>query len=290
MKRVILSLLAAFALSSSPVSAIAADDLQPFVMGSSGSGNLAGKVGETKSALEGAGFEVVGDYSPYSGAHVIIVTNGALKQAAAGSEHGGFGAVMRVGVTDADGQVQVSYTNPAYWAAIYRMNSDLASVTTDLSKALGSDGSFGYAKGFSTGDLKDYHYMAFMPYFDDPEEVGSFSSQADGVSKMESNLKAGKGGTALVYRVDIPGKSTLFGVAIKSGVGADKSVMDKVDTGKMRHTAHLPYEVLIEGGKAYILHGKFRIAASFPELGMGTFMSISDAPGAIEETMEAAAK
>ena len=289
MKLTILSVFAAFALATASFFATAGDALQPFVMGSSGAGDLAGKVGEAKGALEGAGFEVVGDYSPYVGAHVIVVTNAALKKAAGGSEHGGFGSVMRVGVTDVEGQIQVSYTNPAYWAAAYRMSSDLGPVSADLSKALGAGDAFGYPKGFSADDLKRYHYMAFMPYFDDQEDVGDFGSQAAAVSKMESNLKAGKGGTALVYRLDLA-NATLFGVEMKEGAGADATVMSKIDTGKMRHTAHLPYEVLVEDGKAYILHGKFRIAVSFPELTMGSFMSISDVPGAITDTMEAAAK
>lgn len=292
MKRVILSLFAALSLVFTPLlTHAAADDLQPYVLASSSAGTVDGKVAEVKSALAGAGFEVVGDYRPYAGAAVVVVTSDDLKKTAGMTEHGGFGAAVRVGVTELDGKVQASYTNPAYWAAAYRMKGSLDSVSAAMRKALGAESTFGYSKGFSSDDLRGYHYMMMMPYFDDADELGSFASQTAAVSAVEANLKAGKAGTGMVYRVDLPGgKATLFGVSFATGTPADKDVMGIVDGGKMRHTAHLPYEVLVEGGKVYALHGKFRIAIAFPELTMGTFMKISGVPGAITETLQAIAK
>ena len=292
MKRAILSLFAVLSMVIAPLAAQAgADDLQPYVLASNGAGTVDGKVADVKSALSGAGFEVVGDYRPYAGAAVVVATSAELKKTAGMTEHGGFGAVVRVGITEADGKVQVSYTNPAYWAAAYRMKGNLDGVSAAMKKALGAESSFGYGKGFSSDDLRGYHYMMMMPYFDDADELGSFGSQAAAVKAVEANLKAGKGGTGMVYRVDLPGgKATLFGVSFGSGSAADKAVMGIIDGGKMHHTAHLPYEVLVEGGKVYALHGKFRIAIAFPELTMGTFMKISDVPGAITETLEVIAK
>jgi hypothetical protein len=63
--------------------------------------------------------------------------------------------------------------------------------------------------------------------------------------------------------------------------------MSAIDTDDLRHSAHLPYEVLVSGKHVYMLHGKFRIAQSFPDLGMGSFMNISAAPDAIENTIKA---
>ena len=290
MKRVILSLFAALSMVIAPLTAQAgADDLQPYVLASNAAGSVDGKVADVKSALSGAGFEVVGDYRPYAGSAVVVATSADLKKAAGMSEHGSYGAVVRVGITDADGKVQVSYTNPAYWAAAYRMKGSLDGVSAALKTALGAESTFGYAKGFSVDDLNGYHYMFAMPYFDDADELGSFGSQAAAVKAVEANLNAGKGGTGMVYRVDL-GKATLFGVSFASGTAADKAVMGHVDGGKLRHTAHLPYELLVEDGKVYALAGKFRIAIAFPELTMGTFMKISDVPGAISDTLEGVAK
>ena len=52
-----------------------AERVQPFILASSGPGDLAGAVSATKSKLSGAGFEVVGTYAPYSGAEIIIFKN-----------------------------------------------------------------------------------------------------------------------------------------------------------------------------------------------------------------------
>ena len=71
---------------------------------------------------------------------------------------------------------------------------------------------------------------------------------------------------------------------------ADKTIMEKIDVHGTRHTAHLPYEILVSGEKAYTLSGKFRIALSFPDLSMmgaGSFMEIMDAPPAIKDSLSA---
>ena len=106
-------------------SVLANDLMKPFVLGSKGPGTVADKAAAAKTALAAQGFTVVGSYSPYPNATVIVVTNDELKSNAAASEHGGFGAVQRVSVTKVGNDVQVSYTNPVYMAAGYRMKGDL---------------------------------------------------------------------------------------------------------------------------------------------------------------------
>jgi hypothetical protein len=143
-------------------------------------------------------------------------------------------------------------------------------------------------KGMSAKKLGKYHYMMAMPYFDDHIELVTGVDHQSVLGMVERGLAASKG-VNKVYRIDIPGKEeSVFGVAIVEGKGADQTVMAATDTGVLRHTPHLPYELLVSGNKAYILHGKFRIAQSFPDLGMGTFMKISGAPNAIEETIKEA--
>ena len=95
---------------------------------------------DVKTALQGQGFEVVGAYSPYPNATVIVVTSGDLKAKAAKSDFGGYGAIERVAVTKVKDKIQVSYTNPPYWAAAYRMTDNLADVKARLESALGKKG------------------------------------------------------------------------------------------------------------------------------------------------------
>lgn len=261
--------------------------LKPYVLANPGTGALAEQVTAAKTALSGAGFEVVGEYAPYANAHLIVVTDDALKANAAQSDLGAFGAAQRVAVTQIGDEVQISYTNPRYMANAYRMKGELEGEAKKLETALGAQSEFGSEKGLTAESLRKYHYMPMMPYFTDPEELASFASQQEALAAVEKGVAAQKAVT-LVYRVDLSGKEeTVMGFGIKEGEGSDEVVMKAADTGKLRATAHLPYEMVISGGKVYMLHGRFRIAQSFPDLGMGTFTKIMSAPDAIEKALKA---
>jgi hypothetical protein len=269
----------------------AAVPLFPYVLGHVVTGEITEVAGEVEAALEEAGFEVVGGYSPYEGAQVVVVTHPELLSTAARSEMGGFAAALRIGVTENAGKIEVSYSNPAWVANVCRLDGDLEPVTRALATALGREREFGSKKGKEARQLRKYHYMAFMPYFDDTVDLAAHPTHEQAVESVETGLAAGKAGTSKVYRVDVPGKEeVLFGVALTTGKGADEAVMATTDTGELKHTPHLPYELLVSGSKVYALHGKFRIAQSFPDLGMGTFMKISGAPNAIRDALKAAAE
>lgn len=260
--------------------------LKPFVLASTGPGTIEARLAEVKTALSQEGFEVVGEYAPYKGAHVVVVTSAALRSKAALSEFGGYGAAQRVSLTETAKGLQVAYTNPLYMAQAYRMKDSLADVSAALEKALGRENEFGSEDGIKAAKLRKYHYMMMMPYFDDHVKFGTHASHDEALQAVEANLAARKGGCSKVYRVDVAGKKeSLFGVAITEGDGADATVMKVIDTAEQKATAHLPYELIVSDGKVYMLHGKFRIAVNFPDLGMGTFMKISGAPGDIEDKL-----
>ena len=269
-----------------------AEGLKPFVLGAEPQqADLEQAVAATKTGLQGQGFEVVGSYAPYPNAVVIVVTSEVLKAYAAKSDFGGYGAAMRVAVTKVKDKVQVSYVNPPYWAAAYRMKDTLEDVKTKLAAALGKQKEFGSADGVTEKGLRKYNYMMGMEKFDslDKHELAEFKTYAEAVAAVEAGLAAGKAGVTKVYRVDVPGKEeAVFGVAIAKGKGADKYIMDYIDFGDVKSTAHLPYEILVSGNKVYHLFARFRIAISFPDLSMmgsNSFMSIMSAPGAIKDSL-----
>jgi hypothetical protein len=276
--------------------AMAADALMPFVLAYKTTGDVSKVAADVKGKLTAGGFQVVGEYSPYAGADIIVVTNDALKAAAAKSERGGYGAAQRVAVTKNGDDVEVTYTNPVYMAAVYRMAGDLADVRAQLEKALGAESDFGTEKKLTADELRKYHYTVMMEYFDDPSELAEYGSHDEAVKAVEAALAAGEGGTAKVYRIDIPGKEeTVFGVALK-GVNAedcsgDEFIMNRIDKSTPRHTAHLPYEILVNGNEAEALYGRFRLAINWSDLPMvasesgATFFSIMCAPNAIEEAL-----
>ena len=265
--------------------------MKPFVLAQRASGEPAAVVADVKAKLGQAGFQVVGSYSPYDGATVVVVTSDELLGAAAKNRFGAYGAVQRVSVTKVGDEVQVAFTNPAYMQAGYRMTGDISGVGAKLAAALGKVEEFGPKDAMTDKKLRKYHYMVGMQYFDDPSELGTFGSQAEAVAAVEAGLAAKKGGASKVYRVDVPGADeTVFGVALTDGCGADKNVMGQIDFKPLRSTAHLPYELIVSKGEVFALHARFRIAVNFPDLSMmgdNSFMRIKCAPGSIEKALKA---
>ena len=276
-------------------SAASAEDviLKPFVLASKGEGTLVEKSAQVKTALTTAGFTVVGEYAPYAGADIVIVTNDELKKNAAASEFGGYGAAQRVAITEVGKEVQVSYTNPVYMSNVYRMQGDLSGVAASLATALGKVEEFG-AQGMTAKQARKYHYTIGMEYFNEPSVLAEYGSYEEAVQAVDAKLANNKNGVSKVYRVDIPGKQeSVFGVGLK-GSGDNKNmddqyIMKEIDFRDVKSTAHLPYEVLVSGNKVYALYARFRIAINFPDLSMmgsHSFMNIMKAPEAIRHALQ----
>jgi hypothetical protein len=266
---------------------IAADMIRPFLAADPPADELDQAREMVITGLAEVGLDIVGEYSPYKGVAIIATTNDQLKNNAVASEFGSYGAVLRFSLTETPAGLQFACQNPTWMANSFRLKNDLSSLTTLLGSELGLNRPYGSEDGKSSKELRKYHYMMMMPYFDDQLDLAEFSSQDAATNTVVTNLEAGSAGCSLVYRIDLSNGDVLLGVGISEGKGADQTVMETVDFAELRQSAHLPYEMLIHDGKAYALHAKFRIANSFPDLTMGTFMKIVSAPGAIEESLKA---
>jgi hypothetical protein len=260
-------------------------ELKPFVLAERASGDPAAVVAAAKAKLTGAGFRIAGTYAPYDGATVLAVTSDALLAAAAKNRFGAYGAVQRVTVTKVGDEVQVAFTNPSYMQHGYRMAGDLSGVAGQLAAALGKLEEYGPKDGRTPKQLRKYHYMVGMEYFDEPTTLGKFGSQEEAVAAIEAGLAAKAGGASKVYRVDVPGADeTVFGVALTQGCSGDGFIMKEIDFKPLRSTGHLPYELVVSKGEVYALYARFRIAVNFPDLAMmgsNSFMKIRCAPDAI---------
>jgi len=286
-----LSSLALAVMASLASAAQAADaPLKPFVLAQKGAGDPAALVTEVKGKLAAAGFQVVGSYDPFPGATVLAVTSDELKGVAAMSKGGAYAAAQRVTVTKVGDELQVAFTNPTYMQHAYRLKGDLGPVAQKLAAALGQVEEYGPKDGKSPKDLKGYHYMFGMPYFDEPSDIAAFGSHEQAVKAVEAGLAGSRGGTKQVYRIDLPGtEETVFGVALSEGCSGDERIMKEIDVKPLRSTGHLPYEVLVSGKEVKALHAKFRIAVNFPDLSMmgaHSFMNIRCAPDAIEDALK----
>jgi len=114
------------------LNASADTQIKPFVLATSTGSSFEQAVASSRSSLTTAGFEILGEYSPYPEASIIIFTNTQIKNIATKSERGGYGGALRLAITKVNDEVQVTYTNPVYWANAYRLSDNLQSVSNLL--------------------------------------------------------------------------------------------------------------------------------------------------------------
>lgn len=277
---------------------VVADDTyhKPFIVASAGPGTLAEQTQSTVEALEAAGFEVAGQYSPVEGTNIVVVTNDELKKIASVSDRGGYAAGQRVSISEAGDNIEVGYMNPIYIQYGYRLKGDMQPVYDALVESLGKTDACGAAgKKMTAKKLGKYHYMMGMQYFDDPSKLGSFDSYEAAIAAVEEGLAKPDDALTQVYRIDIPGKEqTVFGVGMKK-TGEDDADLDSefqmgvVDFEGCKKRAYFPYEVLVDGNKVEALHMRFRMALHFPNLSMmgeHGFTKLMSAPGVIEKELE----
>ena len=283
-----------------------ATNYKPYTLGTVTDQTIAQIKPAVEANLKKNGFTIIGSYSPAEEKNraVTVVTNKDLVDAV--TKIGGltgFAASFRIAYTTdpKTKKTTVSYMTPKYWGIAY-FREDFKKVSTNydnLSKSITKvfagyqdykGTTFGSEDGISADDLEDYQYMWGMPEFDDTVELNDFDSYKAAVTKIDANMKKGIKNLELVYAIEIPGKDLkVYGIAMK-GENGEKSFLSTIDFGKQKHTAFLPYQILVDGDEVHMLHGKYRIALSFPDLSMGTFTKIIFTPGNIEDLMESATK
>lgn len=277
-----------------------AQNLKPYVLALETTDNISELKDKLSTNLQQNGIEVVGQYQPANDANrwIFIFTSPELKSAV--KEVGaltGFAASLRVAITRENGKTLVSYTNPEYWGNAYfrndfpKVSGHYAKLSGKLEKTMEATGSFknisfGSEEGLSEKKLRKYHYMFAMPYFDDTVELQSFDSYQTAKNKIETATKEKNTNLEMLYKIEIPEKNmALYGFEIKGEKGEAK-FLPIIDIGSPKHTAFLPYEVLVMGNEVHMLHGRYRIAIAFPDLTMGTFSKIMSTPGDIEDSLE----
>lgn len=249
---------------------------------------------DVAKVLTDKGFEVLGTYHPEgkSSLGVLVFTRGDLKKAVvAARKRGIHAAVVRVGFVSKAGKTTISFTNPDYFNYAYLQDdvkkaTSLRKITSDVKAAFRSMGSLrGFGGRLEDGKLKKYRYMVGMEGFRNPVELQTFSSFKTGVSKIQRDLKQKEGQTKLVYSIiDEKNQVAMFGVGL---MNRDKGEPHFLPIIGEDHVAALPYEIVLIGKEAQMLHGRFRIALHWPELTMGTFSKIMSTPGDIKDLLGA---
>lgn len=246
---------------------------------------------KVKLQLINAGYKIVGTYKPNSVVNIFIATNSTILNAAAKSKYGGFGAGVRVSLTQVKSNVQVSHNNPTYMAVAYNMKSYLSSTRKKLAKTLGYVKDFG-GKGIPAKKLGDYNYALGLEGFTGFMDLAKYKSYKAALAFVESGFKKNIKGMKKVYRIDIPGKKqSIFGISLTNDIQDqkflnDSFVMDIIDNKELRRSAHLPYELMVADNRVIVMHPHYRLAINFPDLrmfGKHSFGKLMDLPYIYEE-------
>jgi len=273
----------------------AQEELSPYFKVAEIKGNMKDVGTQITEAITESGWEVIGEYNPANKEDMAVIcfTGDELKNLSLQfKDRGALASVMRVGLMRHGDTVTVSILNPeyvflAYWGE--QMNGQEKELNVMSEKVKNIFTRFGVLEPFGgmeeKEDLPHYHYMMMMPYFDDPVELREFGSFDQGVETIRKNLEAGTAHTVKVFEQTFEGKEiAVFGIGLWDREDGEAAFLPTIGES---HLANLPYEIILQGKEATMLHGKYRIALYWPDLKMGTFMKISGTPGDIEDMMKA---
>jgi uncharacterized protein (DUF302 family) len=223
--------------------------------------------------LKAAGFEIIAAVPlDKKGTLISIVfTNKALQEMAAKPKKG-FAASLRV-LVDSKAK-RISITNPLYITkGFLQKDFDKSKAKAELTKL--ND----HFKGLKNSDdalkfqlLPNYRFMKGMPTYNDMVEVAQGN---DLLERAKANKK-------VLFEERLPNGATLIGVKLSKRAGKFPA---RIGTN---NAALLPYPVLIENNKAYILDPKYYISVMYPKLKMSEFMTIATVPDAIIKDCERA--
>jgi len=272
-----------------------AQSLSPYYYCGSIKGNISSVYDATKSALLSKDFKIIGTYHPEGKSNYKLIAytrkdlyNYVLKS----KNRGGLAAVLRIGLRETNGQVELTMLNPEYIFNAYLqeniepMATQLKNISNQAKIAMKKLG--GELKPFGGSidikDLRKYKYMMGMQDFNDPVVLRTFSSFDEGVEIIKNNLQNKVGNTAKVYSLVFPtSKVAVFGIALNDKEHGEAHFLPIIGE---KHICAMPYEIILQGKEASMLHGRYRIALNWPLLSMKTFTKIMTTPGQIENTLK----
>lgn len=248
-------------------------------------------------ALEADGFQILGEYNPGNQQHlsVIAFTNNELKETTFSLDNrAALASVLKVGMVTKDNSTSLFLLNPEYMFYAYlqdkmddtQTKAKLMSVDEKVKKTLRSVGTKfeGTGGNLEIKKLKNYRYMFGMQDFNDPVDLNEFSSFKEGVNKIQNSLNAKKGNTIKVYEIIENEKEiAVFGIGLLDMEDGEAHFLKIIGEN---HVAAMPYEIILQGKEASMLHGRFRFALYWPELTMGTFTKIMSTPGDVKDFMK----
>ena len=274
--------------------------LQPYIL----AGETGTSVQETISLIKKSFFmkdqiEIIGEYNPKleNEGHILILSDSNIDKAVKlGNDFSAISSIFRLAVFKKGEQTYISYQNPHYWGNLYFQDkyNSIKEYLINFEKQLKISlpkmrgvfyQHYGSHQNFTDKDLQNYHYMFGMEYFTDNIILGKFDSYKDAILTIENNFSNLISYNKVFEKEFKNEKIKIYGVEL-SGNKGENHFMPIIDISKYSHIACLPYEIIVIKNKVFMLHGRFRIAASFPDLTMVTFGKIMSTPADIEKQLK----
>ena len=250
-----------------------------------------------EQALKADSFKIIGNYHPAKDKDLLVIAftrtdlvNLTLKI----GDRGVMASIMRIGLIQRNDSVEISLLNPEYIFYAYlrddskRHEIELNQISLDIKIALfkiSTEFKPFITSSLTERELKEFRFLVRNPSFDDVIELVRFRSFKHGVETIRKNLQARKDGTYKVYEMVFNDrKIAIFGIGLHDLRKGEANFLMKL--GKS-HLAALPYELVLIGNSATILHGKYRFPLYWSDLSMTEYRKIYKTPRDIEETMKA---
>lgn len=270
--------------------------ISPYIRVAEMSGSMDESIGEVSTVLDKAGYNLIGQYQPGSNPdlYVLVFTSDKLiRFSQKSNDRGLLASALKVGFQKAEGKIAVSIVNPEYlFYAYFRelmeedsFKSEALQISNEIKSSMAGVGKLmnPFGGDLSPEKLIKYRYMAGMPTFEKAVELAEFGSFEQGKTAIQKGLSAG-GATVKVFEIiDDAGKTAVYGVGLKNKEEGEAHFLPIIGES---HVAAMPYEIVLQGNKATMLHGRFRFALHWPELTMGTFMKIKSSPGDVEDALK----
>jgi hypothetical protein len=228
-------------------------------------------------------FYVVGAYNP-SGKNdlkVIVFTCDELTSLATGvANYGAFASTLKVGLIAVDDNTIITLSNPKYLLNAYldneinreeilvilkRINRKIKKAFSPISK---TPSVFGY--DVSTEVLRRYNYLPTMAQFTDLIELESYIDFSGAVSSLKYSLSTSSEYESIYELIFNDKEIAVFGVSLAND-GIEDEILDLI--GFMQ-VSSLPLQIIIQGNKAYMLNGKYRIPLFKPDIPRTDFTKI----------------
>ena len=213
--------------------------------------------------LEDAGFTVlaVSEINKEKDLISMVFTNQTLLDLA-NQDNRGFIASLRVLIDSKE--KRISITNPLYMAKGFLQESFNQEKAQEVLVALRK----GFTQLTNSKDalkfqlLPSYQFMKGMPLYQDMVEVAT----------GDELLKKAKENKHVVFVQTLQNGSSLLGIKLEESTAEFTKKIGR------NNAAMLPYPILIQNNKAYVLDPKYYISFMYPKLSMSEFMMISTVP------------